>query len=83
MVLQNPLLGGLPREQRVPGDDWCPPLPVPLGWLSAGWGAGAAPSYGQSFRNCTFIFPASKPESARGGLMTHGTPEIIFMGIDP
>lgn len=27
--------------------------------------------------------PASKPESAWGSLMTHGTPEIIFMGIDP
>lgn len=42
-----------------------------------------APGYGQSFRNCAFIFAARKPESARGGLMTHGTPEIIFMGIDP
>lgn len=45
--------------------------------------AGGAPSYGQSFRNSAFIFPANKPGSARGRLMTHSTPEIIFMGIDP
>lgn len=50
---------------------------------AAGREAGGAPGYGQSFRNCAFIFSASKSESARGGVMTHGTPEIIFMGIDP
>lgn len=44
---------------------------------------GGAPGYGQSFRNSAFIFPASEPGSARGRLMTHSTPEIIFMGIDP
>lgn len=56
------------REPRVP---------------EAGWEAGGAPGHGQSFRNCAFIFPASKPESAWGGMMTHRTPEIVFMGIDP
>lgn len=49
----------------------------------AGWEAAGAPGSRQSFRNCAFVFPASKSESARGGVMTHGTPEIIFMGIDP
>lgn len=90
MVLQSPRRApaGSPLQGCAPGERLCPGTAGACAAGAAGMAfrseeAAGAPSYGQSFRKSTFIFPASEAGSARGRLMTHSTPEIIFMGIDP
>lgn len=90
MVLQSPRCSpaGSPLQDCAPGERLCPGTAGACAAGAAGMAfhseeAAGAPSYGQSFRKSTFIFPTSEAGSARGRLMTHSTPEIIFMGIDP